>query len=147
MKIWKVEHSSPSVGCARNTRQCRTVLQNRKLFRWMLDGEWTDYLLWTCDEVVTEVFCSSNSTKSPKTKPATGNCLRDPERDRTSEPKQNGNRDVDQLSHVDHVTTNAHSSQGESSVLHFRRQRSCDQDHQGQKSDNETRVENPQSCA
>ena len=72
--------------------------------------------LW---DVVTEVFCSSNSTKSPKTKPATGNCLRDPERDRTSEPKQNGNRDVDQLSHVDHVTTNAHSSQGESQFYIF----------------------------
>ena len=47
---------------------------------------------------------------------AAGNCLRDPERDRTSRPKQKGNRDVDQLSHVDHVTTHAHSSQGESQL-------------------------------
>ena len=29
----------------------------------------------------------------------------------TSKPEQKGNLDVDQLSHVDHVTTNAHSSQ------------------------------------
>ena len=32
----EVEHSSPSVGCTRNERQCLTVLQNRKLFRWLL---------------------------------------------------------------------------------------------------------------
>ena len=57
-------------------------------------------------DVVIEVLRSSNSTKSPENKPAAGNCLRDPERDRTSKPKQKGNRD-------DHVTTNTHSSQGE----------------------------------
>ena len=71
-------------------------------------------------DVTIEVLRSSNSTKSPKTKPAAGNCLRDPERDRTSKPKQKGNRDVDQLSHVDHVTTNAHSSQGESQLFIFK---------------------------
>ena len=65
-----------------------------------------------------EVSRSSNSTKPP-TNPAAGNCLRDPERDRTSKPKHQGNRDVDQLSHVDHVTTNEHSSQGESQLSIF----------------------------
>ena len=35
------------------------------------------------------------------------------------QPKQKGNRDVDQLSHVDYVTTNAHSSQGESQLYIF----------------------------
>ena len=45
--------------------------------------------------------------------------MRDPERDRTSNPKQKGNRDVDQLSHVDHETTNAHSSQGDSQLYIF----------------------------
>ena len=35
------------------------------------------------------------------------------------EPKQKGNRDVDQLSHVDYATTNAHSSQGESQLYIF----------------------------
>ena len=48
--------------------------------------------------------------------PAAGNCPRDHERDRTSRSKQKGNRDLDQLSHVDHVTTHAHSSQGESQL-------------------------------
>ena len=41
--------------------------------------------------------------------PAAGICSR---RD-TPKPKQKGNREVDQLSHVDNVTTNTHSSQGE----------------------------------
>ena len=31
--VFKVEHSFPSVGCARNKRQCLTLPQNRKLFR------------------------------------------------------------------------------------------------------------------
>ena len=54
-------------------------------------------------------------TQSTKTKPAAGNCncLRDPKRDRTSKPN------VDQFSHVDHVTTNAHASQGESQLYIF----------------------------
>ena len=40
----EVEHSSLSVGCARNKRQYATVLQNQKSFRWMLVCEWMDYL-------------------------------------------------------------------------------------------------------
>ena len=48
--------------------------------------------------------------QTPKPKPKAGNCLRDPKRDRTSKPKQKGNRDVDQLSHVDHVPTTTLSS-------------------------------------
>ena len=36
-----------------------------------------------------------------------------------SQPKQKGNRDVDQLSHVDFVTTYANSSQGESQLCIF----------------------------
>ena len=43
----EVEHPFPWVGCARNKRQCPTVLQNLKAFRWMLDCEWMDYLLLT----------------------------------------------------------------------------------------------------
>ena len=46
----EAEHWSPSVGCARNTRQYPTVLQNLKSFRWKLDSAWMDYLLpifWT----------------------------------------------------------------------------------------------------
>ena len=52
--------------------------------------------LWN---VVMEVLRSSNSTKTP-TNPAAGNCSRN----HKSKPKRKGNRDVDQLSHVDYVT-------------------------------------------
>ena len=62
--------------------------------------------------------------------------------------KKNGNRDVDELLNVDHVVTNASSSsQFWSSVVYFRRHWSCDQnDQKRQKSCDETRVQNPQSC-
>ena len=61
-----------------------------------------------------EVLRSSNSTKPP-TKPAAGNCSRN----HKSNTKQEGNRDVDQVSHVDYVTTNANSSQSESQLYIF----------------------------
>ena len=67
--------------------------------------------LW---DVVIEVLRSSNKTKTP-TQPAAGNCSRN----HKANPKQKGNRDVDQLSHVDHVTTDAHSSLCDS--VHFLR--------------------------
>ena len=67
--------------------------------------------LW---DVVIEVLRSSNSTKTP-TNPA----ARHSSRNHKSKPKQKGNRDVDQLSHVDYVTTNANSSQGESQLYIF----------------------------
>ena len=76
--------------------------------------------------VVTEVLRSPNSTKPP-TDPSSGNRCETGNRSRnTHKPKQKGNRGVEQLSHVDHVTTNAHSSQGGSQVVHFWRWRSCD---------------------
>ena len=116
----EAEHFFPQVGRVRSKRKYPTVLQSQKLFRWMLDWEWTDYLPWTCGMWQLKCYLNRNSTKSPKTKPAAGNCLRDPERDRTSKPKPKGNRDVDKLSHVDHVTTIAHSSQGESQLYMFK---------------------------
>ena len=67
--------------------------------------------LW---DVVIEVLCSSNSTRLPAN-PAAGNCSRN----HKSKPKQKGNRDVDRLSHVDYVSTNANSSQGESQLYVF----------------------------
>ena len=72
--------------------------------------------LW---DVVIEVLRSKNSTKTP-THPASGNrcetrnCSRN-----TPKPKQKGNRDVEQWSHVDYVTTNAIYSQGESELYIF----------------------------
>ena len=67
--------------------------------------------LW---DVVIEVLRSSKSTASP-THQAAGNCSQN----HKSKPKQKGNRDVDQLSHVDYVTTNAIFSQGESQLYIF----------------------------
>ena len=67
--------------------------------------------LW---EVVIEVLRSSTSDPSSGNRCETGNRSRN-----THKPKQKGNRGVEQLSHVDHVTTNAHSSQGGSQVVHF----------------------------
>ena len=36
--------SEVEAGCALNKRQYPAVLQNRKLFRWMLDREWLNHL-------------------------------------------------------------------------------------------------------
>ena len=67
--------------------------------------------LW---DVVIEVLRSSESTESPN-HGAAGNCSRN----HKSKAKQKGNRDVDQVSNVDYVTTNANSSQGESYLFIF----------------------------
>ena len=63
---------------------------------------------------MTEVLRSSNSSES-RTHGAAGNCSRS----HNSKPKQKGNRDVDQVSHVDCVTTNANSSKGKSQLYIF----------------------------
>ena len=66
------------------------------------------------------VLRSTKSTKTP-TNPAsgnscdTGNCSRN----RKSKPKQTGNRDIEQLSHVDHVLTITHSFRSESQLFIF----------------------------
>ena len=60
------------------------------------------------------VLRSSKSTESP-TQWAAGNCSQS----HKAKPKQKGNRDVDQLSHVDHVTINANSCHGESQLYIF----------------------------
>ena len=65
--------------------------------------------LW---HVTIKVLRSSKSTES-QTHPAAGHCSRNPK----FKPKQNWNRDVDQLSHVDHVTTNANSCQDASRTM------------------------------
>ena len=90
-------------------------------------------------DVVIEVLRSSKSAESP-THGAAGNCSRN----HKSKPKQKGNREVDQLSHVDYVTTSTNSSQDEPQLYIF--------------DDNEAvikmsskaevqRCKNPQSCA
>ena len=88
-----------------------------------------------------EVICSSNSTKPP-THPAAGNCSRN----RKSKPKQKGNRNIDEMSDVDYVVTKANSSQGDAQLYILKDNEAViKDDHQRKKSDDETRVKNPQS--
>ena len=69
-------------------------------------------------DVVIEVMCHTKSTKT-LTNPASGNrCETGNYSRNTSKLKQKENRDVDQL-HVDHVSTNARSSQGKSQLYIF----------------------------
>ena len=98
-------------------------------------------------DVVIEVLRSTNNTTTP-INPATGNrcetgnCSRN-----TSKLAQKGNREVDQLLHVEYVPTNAHGFQGESQLHNVGRQRcSYQDDYQRQKSNDETRVKNQKSC-
>ena len=93
MYLWKTCILSPSAGCARRKRQYPIVLQSQKLFRWMLDCEWMDYLLSI--DVVFEELRSTDKTKTP-TRPASGKRCETGDRSRnTSKTKQKGNRDVD----------------------------------------------------
>ena len=93
--------------------------------RYHFVGCWTDGLLaldlW---DVVIVVLRSSNSTKTPTnpskgtaspTQQTAGNCSRSD----TSKRKQKGIRDVDQLSLVDYVTTNANSFQRKAQLYTF----------------------------
>ena len=69
-------------------------------------------------------------------------------RDTHPNPNTMGNRDVDQLSHVDLVPTNTHSSEGESQLHIFEDNEAVIKKIiERQKSSNETRVKNPQGCA
>ena len=78
----------------------------------------TDYLLQNygcCDRTVMVIEQDQIAPHPKKKKPAARNCSRN----NKSNSKQKGNWDVDQMSHVDHVTTHAHSSQGESQLYIF----------------------------
>ena len=100
--------------------------------------------LW---DVVIEVLRSTNSAITPTHRASGNRCETGNHSRNTLKPKQKGNRDVEQLSHVDHVPTHTFFSM-RVSVVHLWRQRSSDQnDHQRQKSNDETRVKNAQSCA
>ena len=110
----EVEHSSPLVGCARNQTSVSTILPDQKIISSDVSLRTDGIPALDLSDVVIEVLRSSNSIKPP-TNPAAGNCSRN----HKSNPKQKGNREVDQLSHVDYVTTNAHSSQGGVPVVHL----------------------------
>ena len=75
----------------------------------MLDCGWIDHWL-----LIYGMWCYIHRTV-PKHQPH-------PQQETVREitnPNQKGNRDVDQLSHVDCVTTDANSSQGESQLYIF----------------------------
>ena len=100
-------------------------------------------------DAVTEVLHTSNSKSSTQEasgnrsgfKEAVGNCAR-----MSNTKLRKSNQKVEQLSNLDHVTTNATSSQCEAQLYNFWRQRACDQkDHQKTKSNDERRVQDRQS--
>ena len=75
--------------------------------------------LW---DLVIEVLHSTNNTQRPN-RPAPGNWCgtgnHSSNKTRTKTPTERSNRDVDQLSHVDYVPSNTHSSQGVSQLYIF----------------------------
>ena len=132
--LLEAEQLSPSVGCARNKRQCPTVLQSLKSFLWILDFAWMEHF-------VIELLRSTNNT-------ACGTGDHSINKNKTTTPTEKRKRDVEQLSNVDDVPTNTHSSRSEFHLDIFENNESCHQDdHQRTRSNTETRVQNPQSCA
>ena len=106
-----------SIGCARSKCQCLTVLQNRKLYLWMLVFERMESLLLICGMWCNK-YCILQSTA-----PQAGedHCLKEKVDDEVprsiargaiqstnpnTKSKRNSNREVDELSNVDHVVTN-----------------------------------------
>ena len=84
---------------------------------------------------------SSNDRKSP-TQGAAGNCLRNI----NTKLKKKGNQNVDQLSDLDHVATNASSSQCEAQLKIFEDNEAViKMIIKGRSPNDETRVQNPQS--
>ena len=62
----EVEYSSASFGCARNKRQCLTVLQSLKSFRWMLDCVWMGYLLLIFGTSWLKYYVQPTTLSNPK---------------------------------------------------------------------------------
>ena len=134
----EVEHLCQSVGCARNERQCPTVPQNWRSLDAGLRKDGIPALdLW---DVVIEVLHSSNNKKS-STQGAAGNCLQK----FNTKFRKKGTQYVDQLSDVDHVATNANSSQCEAQLCIFEERSGDQNDNQRKRSNDETRVQNPRS--
>ena len=109
----------PSVRCVRNKRQYPTVLQKTEIISLDAGLRMEELLAPDLWDVVMEVLCSTNSTKTPII-PASGNrCEGDTFSRNTSKCEYKENRDVDHLLNMDYVTTNTHSSQGESQLYIF----------------------------
>ena len=109
------EYLSQSVGCATNKLLSRTVPQNLKSFLC-----WITYGLLALDlwDIVIEVLRSTNNKVQSK-RPShqeTGTVLDS----KTKTQHVTRRQKVDQLSGVDYVPTNTHSSQGESQFFIFK---------------------------
>ena len=141
--IFEVARLFQIVGCVRNKRQYPTVPQNRKSFRWMLVGLRMDGLpalgfMGCGDRSVNRTVPKHQSTQQQET--VRGITISNP-----------NTRETEVLTNCrmwTHVTTNSNSSQGESQLYIFEDiEAVIIDDHQWQKSNNETRVKNSQSCA
>ena len=110
-----------------------------------------DRLLALDSKDVEDGKCCVGQKKNTKTpNPASGNrCETGYLSRNTLKPRRKGNRDVEQLSLVDHISTNTTLlSQLKSQLYIFEdNEAAITDDHQRQKSIHETRVKNPQSCA
>ena len=138
------ENLPRSVGYVRSKRRYPTVLQNLRLFRWMLDCGWMDYLrlifgMWSLKYYDHRAIPKQKLNRQRETVRA----KRHPHTNRhRSAVAMEGT--VDQLSNVDYVTTNANFSQGESELYIFEGNEAVikKKDDEGQKSNVETRINN-----
>ena len=109
----------------------------------MLDFVWMGYLLLI---MVIEVLRSTNNKVQPKhtSHQETGAV---PDSKTKTQPVQRRKK-VEQLSAVDHVPTNTHSSQGESQLYIFEdNEAEIKMIIKGRSPNDETRVQKPQSCS
>ena len=116
--LLEAEHLFQSVGCARNKRQFLIAPQNLKLFLWMLDYVWMGLLALDLWSIVIEVLRTNpgqHSTWSHKLRETWA----DPTQPNEVDQAREGNQNVQQLSNLDHVPTNTHSSQDESQLYIF----------------------------
>ena len=110
----EVEFLSQSVGCARNKLRFRTVLLDLKFFLCILDYVWMGYLLLIFGTLWLRFYIHPKTKLNPNIPACRKPMLLSPRPNMEREKQK-----VDQLSEVDHVPTNTHSSQGESQLYIF----------------------------
>ena len=145
--LWKPKISTHQLDVQENNRQYPTVPQNLKLFRWMLECEWMDY----CSRPLGRGDCVQTTLQDQVDKPketCAGQEINPSIKTRSQTPTEKRKREVEHLSDVDYVPTNTHSSQGESQLYIFEDNEAViNMIIKGRKSNDETRVQNPQSCS
>ena len=100
----EAEHLSPSVGCARHKDQFRTILQNLKSFRWMLDCELDGLLaLDLCDVIIQVLRSTNNIARQGRLAQGDLGGTRDHSinKTKTKTPTEKSKRDVAHLSNVE----------------------------------------------